>query len=161
MEKNDIQSGGQDPVPKQLFSSLIYSMGHLVHTVTTKREHTQTQFPKHQGKGRWIMGSIWSGSLLSPLCSVHITLNLQLRKKISPEMLHGATTARATLCISSPLGFSNWIAQNYLCMQRLLLIKCILLCLAESLQKCNRVKGSFKKDQWGKKPETQIKKIKH
>lgn len=32
MEKNDIQSGGQDPVPQQLFGSLIYSAGHLVHT---------------------------------------------------------------------------------------------------------------------------------
>lgn len=47
MEKNDVQSGGQDPVPKQLFSSLIYSTGHLVHQLTTKQ-----QFGKHQGKGR-------------------------------------------------------------------------------------------------------------
>lgn len=151
MEKNDIQSGGQDPVPKQLFSSLIYSTGHLVHPLTTTLQQTQTQFPKHQGKGRWIIGSIWSGSLLSPLCSVLITLNLQLRKQ---NMVWNATRRSqdmSQIVHSFTLGFCNWIIHNYLCMQRLLLIKCILLCLAGSLQKCKRVKSNFKKHQWGKK----------
>lgn len=149
MEKNDIQSGGQDPVPKQLFGSLIYSMGHLVHTVTTKRQHTQTQFPKHQGKGRWIIGSIWSGSPLSPLCTVLITLNLQLRKKKWSLKCYMWWPRHEPHCaFIHPLGLAHWIAHNYLCMQRLLLIKCILLCLAESLHN-NRVKGSFKKHPGG------------
>lgn len=44
MEKNDIQSGGQDPVPKQLFGSLIYSVSHLVQPLTAKLRRSQSQF---------------------------------------------------------------------------------------------------------------------
>lgn len=50
MEKNDIQSGGQDPVPKQLFGSLIYSMGHLVQPLTAKLQHSQSQFRNIEGR---------------------------------------------------------------------------------------------------------------
>lgn len=45
MEKNDVQSGGQDLVPKQLFGSLIYSTGHLVqhlqHSYSTPKPNSQ------------------------------------------------------------------------------------------------------------------------
>lgn len=49
MEKNDIQSGGQDPVPKQLFGSLIYSTGHLVQPLTAKLRRSQSQFWNSEG----------------------------------------------------------------------------------------------------------------
>lgn len=50
MEKNDIQSGGQDPVPKQLFGSWIYSTGHLVQPLTAKLRHSQSQFRNVKGR---------------------------------------------------------------------------------------------------------------
>ena len=147
MEKNDVQSGGQDPVPKQLFSSLIYSMGHLVLPLTAQLQHTPTQFTKHQGQERWITGSIWSGGLFSPPCCIPITLNLQLGEKMAWEIPWRHRVTSQTLC-SLALGSCNWIIHNYLCMQRLWLIKSILVCLAESLQECKRVKNSLKKHHW-------------
>lgn len=63
-----------------------------------------TQFTKHQGKGRWIIGSIWAGSLLSPLCSVLITFNLQFRKKKWSKTPHVEDKAWAKCCVQSPLG---------------------------------------------------------
>lgn len=50
MEKNDIQAGGQDPVPKQLFGSLSYSTGHLVQPLTAKLQQTQSQFRNMEGR---------------------------------------------------------------------------------------------------------------
>lgn len=158
MEKNDVQSGGPDPVPKQLFSSLIYSTGHLVHPLTTNQQHIQTQFTKHQGKGRWIIGSIWSGGLPSPLCSVLITLNLQFRKKclkcLMEELRHEPNA----------VFIHPWVLQLHYSQLSLyaetLLIKGILWCLAGSLQKCKRVKSSFKKHQWEESYETQTQRLK-
>lgn len=49
MEKNDVQSGGQDPVPKQLFSSLIYSTGHLVRPLNKATAHPN---PIHKTSGK-------------------------------------------------------------------------------------------------------------
>lgn len=119
----------------------------------TKLQHIQTQFTKHQGKGRLIIGSIWSGGLLSPLCSVLITLNLRFRKKMAWNALWRNQGMSQMLC-SFTHGYCNCIIHNYLCMQRLQLIKGILLCLAGSLQKCKRVKSSFKKHHWEESYET-------
>lgn len=50
MEKNDVQSGGQDPVPKQLFGGLIYSTGHLVQPLRTLLRHSQSPFKNIKGR---------------------------------------------------------------------------------------------------------------
>jgi len=90
---------GRTLSPTQLFSSLIYSTGHLVHPLTEQLN------PIHKtlGKARWIIGSVWSGGLPAPLCIVLKTLNLQMRKKWF-ETPHGKSKERAKCCVYSPLG---------------------------------------------------------
>lgn len=153
MEKNDVQSGGQDPVPKQLFSSLIYSTGHLVHPLTTQLQHTQTQFTRTSGGKEDESLGQYDHTAFSHLCSVslqHLTFTSGKKKKWSDLPLCGSRGMSQTLR-SFNLGLWNCIIHNYLCMQRLQLIKGILLCLAGSLQKCKRVKSSFKKTPAGRK----------
>lgn len=50
-------------------------------TYNTATAHPNPIQKNIRGKGRWIIGSIWSDCLLSPLCCVLITLNLHFRKK--------------------------------------------------------------------------------
>lgn len=50
---------------------------HLQQSYSTSKPNSQ----KYQGRGRWIIGSIWSGGLFSPLCSVLKTFNLQSWEK--------------------------------------------------------------------------------
>lgn len=121
-------------------------------TYNTATAHPNPIHKNIRGKGRWIIGSIWSYCLLSPLFCVLTTLNLHFRKKKkwSDLPLCGSRGMSQTLR-SFNLGLWNCIIHNYLCMQRLQLIKGILLCLAGSLQKCKRVKSSFKKTPAGRK----------
>lgn len=68
-----MQSGGQEPVPKQLFGSLIYSVGHLVQPLTAKLRHSRSQFRNIEGR------EDVTGQSVSHLLQ---TLNLQLRKRL-------------------------------------------------------------------------------
>lgn len=59
---------------------------------------------KTQGKARWIIGSIWSGGLLSPLRRVLITVNLHWGGRMVWNAPAGETKAWGKWCVHSPLG---------------------------------------------------------